>query len=70
MIVGVGDGDGKLSYDVHNSKKKIQILQEELYLTKLENLSLRNRLAKASVREVITKTTKPAKKTTTKKEAK
>jgi regulator of replication initiation timing len=53
-----------------NSKKKIQILQEELYLTKLENLSLRNRLAKASVREVITKTTKPAKKTTTKKEAK
>lgn len=29
------------------SKKKIQILQDELYVTKLENASLRSRLAKA-----------------------
>ena len=53
-----------------NSKKKIQILQEELYITRLENASLRARLAKATTREVIKKTTKPVKKTTTKKVAK
>jgi regulator of replication initiation timing len=56
-----------------NSKKKIQLLQDELYIVRLENASLRSRLAKASkesVREVITKTTKPKKATTTKKEAK
>ena len=53
-----------------NSKKKIQILQDELYITKLENVSLRARLAKATTREVITKSTKPVKKTTTKKAAK
>jgi regulator of replication initiation timing len=54
----------------NNNKKKIQILQDELYITRLENASLRSRLAKVTTREVIKKTTKPAKKTTTKKEAK
>jgi regulator of replication initiation timing len=59
----------------NNNKKKIQILQDELYITRLENASLRARLVKATTREVITKTTKPkkatvAKKTTTKKAAK
>lgn len=53
-----------------NSKKKIQILQEELYITRLENASLRARLAKATTKEVIKKTTKPVKKTTAKKVAK
>jgi regulator of replication initiation timing len=46
-----------------NSKRKIQILQDELYITKLENVSLRARLAKATKKE-------PVKKTTTKKVAK
>jgi regulator of replication initiation timing len=59
----------------NNNKKKIQILQDELYITRLENASLRSRLAKVTTREVIIKTTKPkkatvAKKTTTKKAAK
>ncbi len=54
----------------NNSKKKIQILQDELYITRLENASLRSRLAKATPKEVIKKTTKPVKKTTTKKVAK
>ena len=45
------------------SKKKIQILQDELYIARLENVSLRARLAKATTKE-------PAKKTTTKKAAK
>jgi regulator of replication initiation timing len=53
-----------------NSRKKIQILQDELYITRLENASLRSRLAKLTTREVITKTTKPKKATTTKKVAK
>jgi len=53
-----------------NSKKKIQMLQDELYIVKLENVSLRSRLAKATAREVIVKSTKPKKATTTKKEAK
>ena len=47
-----------------NSKKKIQILQDELYITRLENASLRSRLAKATAKK------EPAKKATTKKEAK
>jgi regulator of replication initiation timing len=54
----------------NNSKKKIQILQDELYIVRLENASLRSRLARATAKEVITKTTKPKKATTTKKEAK
>ena len=42
-----------------NSKKKIQILQEELYITRLENASLRSRLAKATPKQpVVRKTTK------------
>ncbi len=54
-----------------NSKKKIQILQDELYITKLENVSLRNRLAKALAREEVKpKKATTAKKTTTKKVAK
>ena len=52
------------------SKKKIQILQDELYIARLENTSLRARLAKATAREIIVKSTKPAKKTTIKKAAK
>jgi regulator of replication initiation timing len=48
----------------NNSKKKIQILQDELYITRLENASLRSRLAKATPKK------ETAKKTTTKKEAK
>lgn len=47
----------------NNSRKKIQILQDELYIVRLENASLRSRLAKATAKE-------PAKKTTTKKVAK
>jgi regulator of replication initiation timing len=63
----------------NNSKKKIQILQDELYIAKLENASLRSRLAKAQANEVVKKTKKEPlhnqefhsnKKTTTKKEAK
>jgi len=54
----------------NNNKKKIQLLQDELYIVRLENASLRSRLAKATVKEVIKKTTKPKKATTTKKEAK
>jgi regulator of replication initiation timing len=46
------------------SKKKIQILQDELYIARLENVSLRARLAKATAKK------EPAKKTTTKKVAK
>ena len=54
-----------------NSKKKIQILQEELYITRLENASLRSRLSKALARqEVKPKKATTAKKTTTKKVAK
>lgn len=49
--------------------KKIQILSEELYITKLENASLRARLAKATAKKESAK--KPAvKKTTTKKAVK
>lgn len=48
----------------NNSKKKIQILQDELYIVRLENASLRSRLAKATAKK------EPAKKTTTKKAAK
>ena len=47
-----------------NSRKKIQILQDELYITRLENASLRSRLAKVTVKR------EPVKKTTTKKVAK
>lgn len=47
-----------------NSKKKIQILQDELYITRLENASLRSRLAKVAAKK------EPVKKTTTKKVAK
>jgi len=47
-----------------NSKNKIRILQDELYITKLENVSLRARLAKATAKK------EPVKKTTTKKVAK
>ena len=54
----------------NNSRKKIQILQDELYIARLENASLRARLAKATPKEVIKKTTKPKKATTAKKEAK
>lgn len=51
-----------------NSKKKIQIMQEELYITRLENASLRARLAKALVKqEEKPKKATTAKKTTTKK---
>lgn len=54
-----------------NSKKKIQILQDELYITKLENVSLRNRLAKElKKQEEKPKKATVAKKTTTKKVAK
>ena len=53
-----------------NNRKRIQILQDELYIARLENTSLRARIAKATAREVIVKSTKPAKKTTTKKAAK
>jgi len=47
-----------------NSKKKIQLLQDELYIVRLENASLRSRLAKATDKK------EPAKKTTTKKAVK
>ena len=53
----------------NNSKKKIQLLQDEMYIVRLENASLRSRLAKALAREEV-KPKKPAKKTTTKKEVK
>jgi regulator of replication initiation timing len=49
--------------------KKIQILQEELYITRLENASLRARLEKALAKKEPAKKT-VAKKTTTKKAAK
>jgi len=48
------------------SKKKIQILQDELYIVRLENASLRSRLAKATAREAIKKATNPVGKTTKK----
>ena len=54
----------------NNNKKKIQILQDELYIARLENASLRSRLAKTLAREEVKKTTKPKKATTTKKAAK
>lgn len=56
----------------NNSRKKIQILQDELYLTNLENASLRGRLARELKKqeEKPKKTTKPPKPTTTKKVAK
>jgi regulator of replication initiation timing len=56
-----------------NSKKKIQILQDELYIAKLENASLRSRLAKAQAenrKELKHQEFQLNKKTTTKKEAK
>jgi regulator of replication initiation timing len=53
-----------------NSRKKIQILQEELYITRLENASLRARLAKALAKEEAKPKKAVAKKTTTKKVAK
>jgi hypothetical protein len=51
-----------------NSKKKIQILQDELYITRLENASLRARLEKVLVKREPVK--KPVVRKTTKKEAK
>jgi regulator of replication initiation timing len=56
-----------------NSKKKIQILQDELYIAKLENASLRSRLAKAQAenkKELKHREFQSNKKTTIKKEAK
>lgn len=56
-----------------NSKKKIQILQDELYIAKLENASLRSRLAKAQAenkKELKHQEFQSNKKTTTKKEVK
>jgi regulator of replication initiation timing len=50
----------------NNNKKKIHALQDELYIARLENASLRSRLAKATVKEAVKKTTKSVGKTTKK----